>query len=272
MHLLKKYKNSISALFSLLFLSMLVWYVYTNRNDFLMLLDLNPTTMILMMVFAFGCCVSNMFYHKTILGTHQMTLTITDWMGVVSIANVIAYVVPMRADLLFTASYYKKTKGLAYTKSASMSAGNIVFGIVFALLQMGVSLLVTGIVDGMWSLLLWLLWLGMVVGTGGLIGFSLLFDSQNPPFLKKITILWKVVDGFQSLLKNPKFLCRLLLCLVVNNVFHLCLYMTCFSVIGLQVPLYQALFYNSVSWLITMVAIVPGNIGIKEGVMGIASR
>ena len=35
--------------------------------------------------------------------------------------------------------------------------------------------------------------------------------------------------------------------------------------------LYEALFYNSVSWMAGIVAIVPGNIGIKESVMGAAT-
>ena len=64
---------------------------------------------------------------------------------------------------------------------------------------------------------------------------------------------------------------RLLVCLTVNNAVQLCLYMACFGAIGLPVTVYQALFYNSVSWIATVVSIVPGNIGIKEAVMGVAT-
>lgn len=39
----------------------------------------------------------------------------------------------------------------------------------------------------------------------------------------------------------------------------------------MPVTVYQALFYNSVSWIATVVSIVPGNIGIKEAVMGVAT-
>ena len=38
----------------------------------------------------------------------------------------------------------------------------------------------------------------------------------------------------------------------------------------MNVTIYQALFYNSISRILTLVAIVPGNIGIKQAVMGVA--
>ena len=80
-----------------------------------------------------------------------------------------------------------------------------------------------------------------------------------------------MVRGFNALLKNRWLLWRLLACLVVNNAVQLSLYMACFGAIGMPVTVYQALFYNSVSWIATVVSIVPGNIGIKEAVMGVAT-
>ena len=57
----------------------------------------------------------------------------------------------------------------------------------------------------------------------------------------------------------------------MNNAAQLSLYMACFGAIGMPVTVYQALFYNSVSWIATVVSIVPGSIGIKEAVMGVAT-
>ena len=58
--------------------------------------------------------------------------------------------------------------------------------------------------------------------------------------------------------------------LTVNNILHLLLYMACFRGIGMEVTIYQALFYNSVSRMLSLVAVVPANIGIAQGVMGVA--
>ena len=224
-----------------------------------------------MLALALGGCVMNCVYHRLILSTYHIPLDAVDWMGVTFVANAMAYVLPMRADLVFSAAYYKRTKGLAYVKSVSMAAGNIVFGVVFALAQMFVSLLLTGVLDGTWSGVLWLLWAVGTLAVAGFIAFSLLVQGRGARVLDRVKLLGDVVRGFNALLKNRWLLWRLLACLVVNNAVQLSLYMACFGAIGMPVTVYQALFYNSVSWIATVVSIVPGNIGIKEAVMGVAT-
>lgn len=251
--------------------ALLVWYVYENRADMARLLALSAGDVALMLLLALGGCVMNCVYHRLILSTYRIPLDAVDWMGVTFVANAMAYVLPMRADLVFSAAYYKRTKGLAYVKSVSMAAGNIVFGVVFALAQMFVALLLTGLLDGTWSGVLWLLWGAGTLALAAFITFSLLVQGRAANVLERVKLLGDVVRGFNALLKNRWLLWRLLACLIVNNAVQLCLYITCFGAIGLPVTVYQALFYNSVSWIATVVSIVPGNLGIKEAVMGVAT-
>ena len=125
--------------------------------------------------------------------------------------------------------------------------------------------------DGTWSGVLWLLWAVGTLAVAGFIAFSLLVQGRGARVLDRVKLLGDVVRGFNALLKNRWLLWRLLACLVVNNAVQLSLYMACFGAIGMPVTVYQALFYNSVSWIATVVSIVPGNIGIKEAVMGVAT-
>lgn len=264
------WKAWVSTGLFLVMLGLLVLIVWENRADMKKLLELSAPTILLMLALALGGCVVNCLYHLAILKTYGLKLTLTDWMGVVSVSNAIAYVLPMRADLVFSAAYYKQVKGLAYTKSVSMAAGNIVFGVVFSLLQILAALLCMGFLDGQWTVALWVLWALGTVAMGAFIVFSLVFQDKRPKFLRKYKLLWDVVEGFNALLRNRRLLWQLLLCLTGNNLVQLLLYMVCFEAIGLPIT-YQALFYNSVSWLSSIVAIVPGNIGIKESVMGAAT-
>lgn len=265
------WKRALSTTLFVALLALLAWYVYENREDMARLLALSAGDVALMLALALGGCVMNCVYHRLILSTYRIPLDIVDWMGVTFVANAMAYVLPMRADLVFSAAYYKRTKGLAYVKSVSMAAGNIVFGVIFALAQMFVSLLLTGVLDGTWSGVLWLLWGAGTLATGAFIAFSLLVQGRGARILDRVKLLGDVVRGFNALLKNRWLLGRLLVCLTVNNAVQLCLYMACFGAIGLPVTVFQALFYNSVSWIATVVSIVPGNIGIKEAVMGVAT-
>ena len=266
-----KLKQIASIVLFLTLIVALAFYLYENRNDFKELFKLDTSLIGWILFFAFCGCMMNALYHKWLLDTYKLPLTLSDWVGVVSIANVIAYVAPLRMDLLFSAAYYRKTKGLAYVKSASMAAGNIVFGVAFSLIQMVVALLCTGLINGNWPITLWLVCGIIFIGLAAIIACSLLFDSHKPPFLRNVKILWKIVGGFNELLRNRKLLVQILVCLTFNNLFQLLLYMTCFQAIGIETALYDALFYSAVSRMITFVAIVPGNIGIKEMVMGIAT-
>lgn len=264
------WKKALSTALFLALIGLLVWYVYENREDMARLLALSASDVALMLSLALMGCLMNCVYHRMILSTYQLPLSVVDWMGVTFVTNAMAYVLPMRADLVFSAAYYKRTKGLAYVKSVSMAAGNIVFGVAFALLQMFAALLCTGLIDGLWPGVLWLLWGAGTAAVAAFIAFSLLVQGRQARILDRVRLLGDVVRCFNDLLKNRRLLRQLLICLILNNAVQLCLYMACFRAIGLSVTVYQALFYNSVSWIATVVSIVPGNIGIKEAIMGVA--
>ena len=264
-------RNILSMGLFVVMLALLGWYVWQNRQDMAQMLNLSWQTVAGMLLLALGGCIINAVYHLIILQTYEMPLSLVDWMGVVSVSNVIAYVLPLRADLVFSAAYYKKVKGLAYTKSVSMAAGNIVFGIAFSLLEMLAALLCIGFLDGSWPGLLWLLWLLGTAGIAVVIAVALLFEGRLPAFLQKYPLIVNVMEGFTALLRNKRMLWKLLACLIANHTLQLLLHMLCFRAIGSPVTFYLALFYNSVSWISGIVAIVPGNIGIKESVLGAAA-
>lgn len=262
----------VSSLLFLAMLSLLGAYLYKNRADLARLLTLNAPTISAMLLLALGACVMNCVYHKLILDTYGLPLDLVDWMGVVFVANALGYVLPMRADLVFTATYYKRVKGFEYANSVSVAAGNIVFGVLFSLVQLLAALLCTGLIEGQWPALLWLILGAGCAGVGALIVLSVLFADRMPAWLARYRFVQKTVRGFAALLRSRALLWRLLICLTVNNLLHLLLYMACFRGIGMEVTLYEALFYNSVSRMLSLVAIVPANIGIAQGVMGAAGQ
>lgn len=267
---MKNWKKWLSTALFVVMIALLGWYLYEKRADLAQLLTFSWQTVALILVLALGACTMNAVYHKMILDTYEIDLSLIDWMGVVFVANAMALGLPMRADLLFTAAYYRRTKGFAYTKSASVAAGNVIFGVMFALLQLFAALLCTGLIEGQWPAVLWLLWFGMSAAVGVFLVIARWFENRMPAFLRRYKAVVKIVSGFNALLGNRKLLWKLLGCLTVNNILHLFLYMACFRGIGMQVTVYKALFYNSISRLMNLVAIVPGNIGIAQLVMGVS--
>ena len=267
---MKNWKKWLTTALFVLMIALLAGYLYQNRADLAQLLAFDWPTVAQIMLFALGACVMNAVYHKMILDTYRIPLGLADWMGVVFVSNAMSLVLPMRADLLFTAAYYRRTKGFAYAKSASVAAGNVVFGVMFALVQLFAALLCTGLIEKQWPAVLWLLWLGMSLAVSAFVVIARWFENRMPAFLRRQKIVVSIVSGFNALLSNRTLLWKLLGCLTVNNLLHLLLYTACFRGIGMQVTVYEALFYNSVSRLVNLVAIVPGNIGIAQLVMGVA--
>lgn len=264
-------KKILSLSLSAILVVLLTLYIWQNRHDMAQLLKLDAGTVALMFLFGLGGCVMNCVYHRIILSTFKVELDLVDWMGVVMVSNVIAFVMPLRADLIFSAAYYKKVKGLAYTRSVSIAAGNVVFGVAFALLETAVALILTGIIDGKWPLALWLILIVGVIGVAAFLVIALVLGDHPPAFVRKHRIVREMVEGFIQLLRDKRMLMELVCCLITNHLFHLLLYMVCFYAIGMEMTIYQALLYNSMSKLSSMLTIVPGNIGIKEAVMGFAT-
>ena len=265
------WKKLISTALFLILAGLLAWYIYTHRDEMVKLLQLSPLTLFELLGLGLLSCVVNCLYHLAMLRTYRLQLSLTDWAGVVCVTNTMAYVLPMRADLVFAAAYYKRVKGLAYTKSVSMGAGNVVFGVAFSLLQILIALLCMGLIDGSWPLLMWLL---TAIGSACLLFFLFLSfraESGLRAKLEKHKLVADVIGGFNALIRNRRLLWDLLWCLIASNLIHLLTNMVAFRAIGLPVTLYEALFYSSIGWLASVVAIVPGNLGLKESVMGIAT-
>ncbi|MCE5343385.1 MAG: YbhN family protein [Eubacteriales bacterium] len=270
-HSRARIRNTVSTVLFVILLGLLAWYVYEHREEMRKLLSLSPDTVLLLLALGLASCVVNCFYHREILKTYQLKLSLTDWAGVVCVTDSIAYVLPMRADLVFSATYYKRVKGLAYTQSIAITAGNAVFGVAFSLLQILLALLCMGFIDGAWPITLWTL---LAVGAAGLTFFlwlSLHAESRLRLKLEKVKLVKDVIVGFNALLRNRTLLWRLLVCMIASNLIRLFINMVCFQAVGLPITLYEALFYSSVSWLASVVAIVPGNVGLRESVMGAAS-
>lgn len=265
------WKTLVSTALFLVLVGLLVWYVHTHWDEMSRLLSLSPLTVAELLALGLCSLVINCLYHLAILRTYGLKLTLTDWMGVVCVSNSIAFVLPMRADLLFSAAYYKRVKGLAYTRSIAMGAGNIVFGVGFSLVQIFIALLCMGLIDGLWPPLLWGLLAAGSACLGVFLFLSLRAESGLRARLEKHRLVADVIRGFNALLRNRRLLWDLLWCLMAGNLTHLLTSMVCFQAVGMPVTLYEALFFSSVGWLAGIVAIVPGNLGLKESVMGVAT-
>ncbi len=265
------WKKWISAALFFVLVGLLIWYVTGHWEEISGLLRLDRTTVLLLLGLGIASAVINSLYHLAILRTFGLKLTGLDWMGVTIVSNAIAFVVPMRGELALAASYYKRVNGLAYTKSVSIAAGNMVFGVSFSLLQIIAAMLCVGLIDGHWPLLIWSVTALGVAGIAVLVFISLASESRLRRRVEQWKIVRDVIAGFNALLRSRTLIWQLLLCMTGSNVVRLLTIVLCFQAAGHPVTLYAALLYSSLAWLASVIAVVPGNIGLKESVLGVAT-
>lgn len=265
------WKKWISAALFIVLLGLLAWYVTGHWAEISGLLTLNRTIVLYLLGLGILSAVLNSVYHLVILSTFGIRLTLVDWMGVTCLSNAAAFVVPLRGELALAANYYKRVNGLAYTKSAAMVAGNMVFGVSFSLLQIIVAMLCVGLIDGKWPLLVWGVAALGIAAIAVFVFISLASESRLRKKLEKWKIVRDIITGFNDLLRSRRLLWQLLLCMTGSNIVRLLIVMVCFQASGSPVSLYEALLYGSLAWLASVIAVVPGNIGLKESVMGVAT-
>jgi uncharacterized membrane protein YbhN (UPF0104 family) len=265
------WKKWISAALFIALIALLIWYVTGHWEEISGLLRLDRGTVLLLLGLGIASAVINSLYHLAILRTFGLRLTLLDWMGVTIVSNAITFVVPMRGELALAASYYKRVNGLAYTRSVSIVAGNMVFGVSFSLLEIIAAMLCVGLIDGGWPLLIWGVTALGVLCIAVLVFVSLASESRLRRRMEKWKIVRDVIAGFNTLLRSRTLIWQLFLCMTGSNIVRLLTIMLCFRAAGHPVTLYAALLYASLAWLASVIAVVPGNIGLKESVIGIAT-
>ncbi|MFH1513661.1 MAG: lysylphosphatidylglycerol synthase transmembrane domain-containing protein [Bacillota bacterium] len=264
-------KKWISGILFLVMAGLLIWYVSAHREEISGLLTLDQTTVLMLLGLGVASALINGLYHLVILRTFCTRLTLLDWMGVTCIGNAVSFVLPMRGELALTAGYYKRVNGLSYVKSVSIAAGNMVFGVSFSLLQIVAAMLCAGLIDGKWPPLIWGVTALGIIGIAVLVFAMLASESRLRKRLERWKIVREVIGGFNTLLRSRSLIWQLLLCMTAGNVVRLLMVMLCFQASGNPVTLYEALLYSSLVWLASAIAVVPGNIGLKESVIGAAT-
>ena len=207
------WKKWLSALLFVVLVALLIWYVVTHWAEISGLLTLDRVTVLYLLGLGLAGAVLNCVYHLVILRTFGLRLTLVDWMGVTVVSNAVAFVVPMRGELALAAGYYKRVCGLAYTKSVSIAAGNMVFGVSFSLLQIIAAMLCVGLIDGNWPPLIWGVTALGVACIAVIVFVSLASESRLRRKLEKWKIVRGVIAGFNTLLRNRTLIWQLLLCM-----------------------------------------------------------
>lgn len=246
----------------------LVCYLMNNQEDFSVLIHIPPIQLAGLVLFSMAASVINGLYMKVLVASVGKRMDIFGWLGVKSIGGLINSVLPLRGGTVFEAFYYKRVYTLNYSSYISFSAGNTVVSLlgqlitftgVFAMLSF-----TTGEVSVSWVLLMFLLLVASFIAL-----FILLkYRGRILKYIPFKKYLLPIIEGFLELFEKKKTLWQLSILFATSLTAIAMKYMVCFWIAEMPVRFSIAFLYGAVTILLSFCALLPGNWGITELVLG----
>jgi len=267
-------KILLSLSISILITTLLIIYVIYQKEYFLNILNYNFKYLLFLLILNIISNITSAFSSKIIINEFGIEIRIINWLGIPVVSNLISMIVPIRLDFIFTAIMYKNI-GLAYHKFSSIIAGSFLISYAFSTIIIFISMLYCLIFQ---KLFLFYIWLFAVICLLLLIVFIYLIFNKKElllniiPFKKyTLTIVEKITDGLIFLLSNKILLVKITILLLINTLIKIFKFVLIFKMIGISVDFFKAMIYTSVTWFSEQISITPGNIGIKEAIIGALS-
>lgn len=270
----KSYDNHKSFLSIIMFiiyvivLIFLISYVLTNENILNSLRQSDP----IFIIVGISTTVISVFFSGimdvTCARAYGLNINLADSVIFSFIASAVNTVLPLQMGSGLKAIYYKRKTRLSYSKYVSIMAGTIILSVVTTLVSTLIMIMFVfsdyGRISDYTFFTVACLFI-IILGLLFLNRFRDLVKRVVP--LKRITI--PILDGFYELMLNKKtvFLCvaNVIVCNILGGVrFYAIL-----SILGINKGFSIPLMYYCITFASGMIPIIPGNVGISEGIIGV---
>jgi hypothetical protein len=265
------YKKLLKKSISLAIIIIAIAYIYSIRDNFSALANISPVTLILLVVYGIIPFLFVALTFKHSIKLFDVSLKFKEWFGL-SVANTMYnYFVPARGGLVARAFYLKKKYGLEYSKYASLLGGTFLINFLVAsfsaLLLNAINLIVNDVFFRD------IFWVSLILFSGTLsISLLLWFYPQlliKTGWTRLDNFLKSILEGLKYFKSNYKILGLIALTQVGVIVFMgLRLYFS-FLVLDIQIDLLFILIVQSLIVFSMVLSLTPGNLGIKEGIIGL---
>lgn len=257
-----KKRRRVAQAVGLLLLVVIGWYLAQNRDTLASLASVSFLDVCALAGLALLSGSANALQFRHATRAVGLRLGFAEWYGLTVVNTMLNYFVPLKGALVMRATYMKQRYGLSFASYASLSAVSQVVTIGMAGLMAGLTILMSSRLGDQIGLLL-LATLAVVASAGVYVAVVVL---EIRPRQKLGEWFDRFAEGFsywrQNGLASVSFLVTAGLWLLLQGV-RLWL---AFVVLGTQVPLSTVLVIQALASMSMVVAITPGNLGVKESV------
>jgi len=260
--------NTLKKLSSIIILitlvTLFIYYLITNISQFKSLSLVNPLFIILI---ALGL-IFNYFIigliNITLLRPLRVPLTHLEAYGIAIITGFYNLITPFRGGMVARAVYLKKKHEFPYTSFlATLAASYILVFLIASLLGL-FSVSYIYITTGIFSWIIFLIFLAMFFPMLLIIVLSPKFSETKYPFINNFI---KVINGWHLIKNNYKVIFTLSLLTLIQILITTTMYYLQFRVFGIEITFIKCLFLSAVGILSLLIAITPAGLGINEAVV-----
>jgi len=254
---------------SVAFIALLLFiYIYEERQKFLRLMDITLPYLILL------ACLCGMLFIPTAASRKSMGdklgfgLSINEWYGISIYSNLSSFVLPSRGDALLVAAYLKSRKNFPVSYFATMTLGNAILMAAILLMVALISLIVYGMLHSTWHYELMLLsCLALLV----VLSLFLIDKIHLRQAGRTARVLGRALTAWRLIRTDRMLMVKLILLIITGTAIFVAWTYYSYIALGFPVDLVSMIFIGVIMRMSFLVSLTPGNLGIRELVLGATS-
>jgi uncharacterized protein (TIRG00374 family) len=261
-------KNLKNVVFILILAAGLI-YLYFKGPGLRSFLNLNILEILLLLAVSFLGYLAVGLSFKSLLRIFDLDIPFKEWFGLTMCNTMFNYYLPARGGTVVKAYYLKKKYGLGYSHYAALMAGSLLLGLAVTSLVGLLIVLFTSVITGRlivsWAVAFFSILAGVLLA--GSIASQLLRLKIRSKFERLNLFLLNIKDGLSYFSQRKKFTFNFCL---FSALFLLLMAMRlylCFLALNFDVELWDVLLIMAVTQFSFLISVIPGNLGIKEGII-----
>ena len=267
-----KFLKNIKLALYLLTIAGIAVFLYFRKDDLAKIIELSFVDFILLLVVGLVSQFINALLFRNNIKIFGLDLPFLEWFGLTITNTMYNYLLPARGGLAIRAVYLKKCYDFNYSHYISFTAGVFLLNLIIASFIAIISSIYLLLTNKLQSLLILVAALSVFVIL--LIAVFIIFriDSGTLRHENRITSVLKKISSGINQFQHHKT--KIIILAIIQTIFifslSLRLYVA-YQIIGIQVDFIILILINSFVAFSMIISITPGNLGIKEGLIGISS-
>jgi len=255
-----------STLIILITIFFLTIYVTTHISDFKTLSNIGLSNfyfIFLIFIFNITFIILNGLYLDILMKPFGLKLKQRESFGLSVVTNFYNTITPFKGGMAARAVYLKKKYNFSYLHFfAIFSAVYLLVFLISAITGL-ISMIYLYLVYGLFDQIIFFIFLGIFIFMLLIIIFSPKFNENKNKWINRVI---KVINGWHLIKNNKKTIFITVLISLIQLILGTLSTIITYSIFGVEIDFFKALFIASIGSLSILISITPGNLGIGDAI------